>query len=1601
MHSSREIRQHSAFHPTARQDAAHPRDPMGGAGGRFRGPASWLCGLILCLSTSAALADPTLDVYPQTIGPAGDIRLVGNGFEPSQRLMEAVLANDTGQTTLVVFDADADGSFLLDLAIPSDTVPGPYELRILDQLGAGEASHPVEVAGPPQVTLDPGSGIPGESIGIEISALQPGTVEVRLDGANVLGPASVELDSFTGTFHVPLANKGRGSAELQVLNRVGRHLFSETTVPFDVLTPTTLALELENVDLPTHTLVAGERFSVSANVIVPDGHSISDYSFSLVWRTVDGLMIPVNQQEVEVNDHTISSSGAPPSLSSGALWGLWGEDDELGYVYVTPSGESGYVRAGGIEYDYGDQQPFTVQVVDVFDEPIEDVYITLNTNTQLTDYDEDDSPEPKTRAPGTSESYLTTYEGVYQGPHQVGSAKAQLLDDTPESCPITLSHGPTDSEGEFHFVTAPGLNELANQVAKSVSSLDINTHVPAPGNPKFSVIVNGLAQGYGPVNSQGKGTVARFDFMYDWDDKNWYLRDGLDGEYDIAFNPNQGPLTIQLPEFTGELEFPGQPFISGLHQDGVVEDGTSITHIQTMVTFPDPFQWPESMFSVTPAVLRMPFNELSFGVVSDMELFLEGEFIGEFTRSTDETCSGNDVEYRAEIPDAHRLAADTTHYGSIQATLGGDQPISSEFAIVTREGPVWFLDNDTYENQVVWWEADEAAILADEIPSDNDASVDEVKHVGPMENDNASAALVSESAGGASAENSRSRSPDSDATITGNSGGSSEGNTSPEFGIVVPFGDENNEITIVDTGKIPLFRYSWGFSPIIGATFGADFWLRVFYRYWGNIELKLTSIALNFTAEPAIQAGLDVFFELSALFGLVSAKAIAQPSIGIGLPIVITNSAFNATDSKPCFNFDLDVLVELKIVVVEESFEQNIFTVAEPPDCTVGADMAMIQRIRVVAPPEINPAIATDGQGNAMAAWEGGNGLMVQEIQMGQPNHLEEVPAGPGAIKPAVASPAPGYMLMVWSQSELDPQDFDALGPIEALPHQHMVWSLRDRTGWSSVTPLTQATTGEGGPVMAACPSSDPACPAGGEVLAVWERDLAADLTQHDFRLFYSRFSGQSGAWGPVRAVHSGSTAKELGATATYSQGQPVVMWIRNDAVVRGGGTAELDLNQNRLAYRWLDEGAGVQIPNDLPMAVTSPSVDALSDGTLIATYTVSSESEAFIGNKRALHTAMGTCAGGLCTWNDREQRTSDNRVIFAEGPKVIVDDQDHIAVQFRHFGYDVILEDDPLSVQMMTGDVGQIPVVFESLTSDVQWLTQDGAVNWKVAPAFDTGSGSILSLGVNAPLAREQVRQLGLPDDALDAPAYGVTSTRLGGAAGPILHNAPRLPEFEMVDAEILLMPAESGDAGMLEIIVRNNGTPPDSGDPVTVVAAWNAPPGAGPEAGSTQVSISQPGVIEAGAMDLAPPPDFMADAPNQLFVQVNPGQAVTESDGANNTLVLATGELPVPQNLQSTTTSDSPLIYIHWDPVDDPRVTAYRIYRKNPDGEIIHVGTSDVAGFMDMSGWPGNLYEYMVASMSARAFESNKSDPIHALAQSNQYDYLFVDGFEAVPGS
>ena len=266
---------------------------------------------------------------------------------------------------------------------------------------------------------------------------------------------------------------------------------------------------------------------------------------------------------------------------------------------------------------------------------------------------------------------------------------------------------------------------------------------------------------------------------------------------------------------------------------------------------------------------------------------------------------------------------------------------------------------------------------------------------------------------------------------------------------------------------------------------------------------------------------------------------------------------------------------------------------------------------------------------------------------------------------------------------------------------------------------------------------------------------------------------------------------------------------------------------------------------------------------------------------------------------------------------------------------------------------------------SDPFELSNLGGVNWRVDAVFDPASNSVLTSAVQV----EQSAAFG----AAGKPISGVNERRIGTAGATLVTvERPMLPDFELLSASL--------DPSWI---------------PVSVATFWDGPAGLGlpgPQRTVDDLPAGQPLDL---TLTIPLPAGFHPDDTHTLHVVINPSAALAESDASNNAEQVTVGALPTPVGLENIDGDASGTVVIHWQPVNDPRVTGYRVYRRNPDGSVLHVGATGVAGFADFAAYPEQRYEYFVTSHSSRLAESAPSQPVAAWTLDP--DRIFGDGFES----
>jgi len=979
---------------------------------------------------------------------------------------------------------------------------------------------------------------------------------------------------------------------------------------------------------------------------------------------------------------------------------------------------------------------------------------------------------------------------------------------------------------------------------------------------------------------------------------------------------------------------------------------------------------------------------LLYGSLSEVKLLLDGaEYeVVSMAGAPNEQCDGAST-FRVTIPNSHRLTAGY-HLARLDAKDASGFVTQRYVQLNVVNPPGWFKD-PTYKNRSISYTPGWVTIQGEQLsPGDPNATSTlgaDVPQVGQLDNAaGANGRLYQTLKPAGEKSTSFYRSIRSQAL---NTNGPNQSALEPAAGAnPIKFG---NSLTILEAGRMPLFRDVWGVWPIASATLGADMWFNATLSYNGEVAIDPTSGGTNtkLHVDPESQVGLDVFLDVSALFGIVKADAHAIPVVGVGLPVDLVNGT--KTDGAVCFRYKLDIKWSARVgpcvdtplgsTCIKESGTKNIFDHWQPDDKPLCSPpkpaAAMASSASPEPPPSASPALATDGFGHSLAVWNTEQGDILASTYLGTTWAAPaSVDGSHASVAPKVTFLAPNQAVAVWAKSGLAPEQAPTATFTDTVRAQHLAYAIWNGSVWSSPQDLTTLAgngEGEGDVALAGCPDTDASCPAGGAVTAVWMRDVVGNLAQRQFRLFYANYA--NGAWSSPQPVDGSSMATDSEPEVVYQGGVPVVAWVRD--VDRNLGT----LADRRLVYRLLNS-PDVISPGELPAAITEPSLAVDTQGQLKLAFTVGVDPQAFSGNQRQLYSAVQTCNPG-CSWNVQPLADNHGRPIHAEGPVLTTNVQGAGTITYRALGFGPVpgsgyqaFPEDSQGVITGMGDLAQVKVDFATTAANPHYLTNDVAIDWQASAVYDSLVKQTYTLVVNGsqpvlPVSAE----LALP------PASELAASTLIMVDQPLTFvPVPEQPDYvvaSVVPDIPYLLPEQPYSA---QVQVRNEGAsalPPASDQP-QLLATWDGPPGVGLFAGQIQVGDLTAGQLFTVPLELALPPN--PNLLHELFVTINADLAITETNLANNSLSIPLGGLPAPEGVSVSAQPGRSLVFLEWAPAVDPRVVGVRIYRRAGGDRLEPVGSSLGTGFVDLTAAFDQSYQYALTSFAQDGSESVHTEPI-----------------------
>jgi hypothetical protein len=731
------------------------------------------------------------------------------------------------------------------------------------------------------------------------------------------------------------------------------------------------------------------------------------------------------------------------------------------------------------------------------------------------------------------------------------------------------------------------------------------------------------------------------------------------------------------------------------------------------------------------------------------------------------------------------------------------------------------------------------------------------------------------------------------------------------------------------------------------------------------------------TIDPEANVSGTVYVEGRLLAGLIGkAGASLTANFDAHMPVTYDTAKSSPLTAGAYFKYGADFKAWHKWGCVpyagcaySKTYPKHLFDGCEvlsgPIACPAAASAQAAGSIAAADPPQFDLQLAANGHGAVMAVWQQTRTSLATSLFNGVTwTSTGSIVTGFGSSQPQVAFLNPKRAVAVWTETILSEAQLPGLSGEDLLRAQRIAYAVWDGAAWSAAQPLTAPSLGEGGPALAACPAWQAGCPAGGAAMAVWERNLSANPEARAIRLYYARY--ENGAWTAPQPVDSAGAFTDILPQVSYVDGAPLVAWVRDSDVDLADGASR------RIALRFPD-GSGTFIPAELPPGIAEVALGVDKAGQPVLAFTRFEDATQMLSNRRPLWAAAVSCSEPTtCTWRPVKLTDAAGRTLYAEQPRLTTGAAGQMLVTFRGIGYGGDADAQPGDPPGMTGGQGELAqAALNFATGQVtpKYLTQDGAVNWLPAAAYDPLLDATVATAIKSLI----------PAGEADAAAATATSTFSPAPDLPIAAAAvAALPDFALADASAAGGPA-TGDPLRLTAAVANAGAdwPGSAEQPLEVVAAWDGPPGIGAPAGIIALFGLGPAPFVTVTLDLAPPPAGL-DAAHELYVVVNPGFPISETDVANNGRTLTVSGIAAPGSPWAQVKPGSAVVFLGWDAVADRRVAGYRVYRSEAGGAWAPIGGSFAPGYVDIGARPGGRYQYAVTAYAAVGSESALSAPI-----------------------
>jgi hypothetical protein len=1597
--------------------------------------------LSVAYQEAATTLTPTIHALPTAIRPGGQVHVSGYGFSagggyyayarPALDPDPPSVANDW-----VPVVADSDGLIRTTLPLTTTLEAGDYKVVV--------RTHPIaepalivntDLTIEPAVTLelDPTSGPPGTLVQFTAGNLTPGSLRLDYDGVPLLGPFPISGSSYSGAFTVPgdRPNPLGLTTTVGVLNLVNGIVVGAAEAECgSQASPPPPTYIFTNVVVPTRTLQPGELFTITGQIVPPPptDQSVSrilappseEYYVTAIGYSPEGDAAPIDHGVAQVGS---DGAFALPAYAPGQQYGdSWTVEEETNIDLIL--GSKNDSNLGTHQVRIGGPNPLTISVI------VSDI----------------DSGDPISKA---IVHLLGTYSleidrvafGHISQMSAINSANPWNEDSFLESvvCNLHPHAGMTDNSGQVmrtinpvDTFTYPMLENVQDEYAfygigAATASNPVLTRLrsaaweppPLEWWEPFVLTVDGLRICYGVPDGQGGG-LAQF-----YSQKIYY--NPYTGDLkDESGAPILGPITVllksldpsQCPFVGGNLRLEpgislGQQILPGVSMSGTVYGGGYYSWLPVR---DDPLvdKWPVG----DQMKVEFDVDGKHAAQVASARLYLDGNLLGPFEmESKDHLCEGEGggppVVYYSYTIDDNEYAywSEGLHVLKIELEHAGGGTSARYLGVQFERLPDWFL-NPLYEGRYIG--RTYGPLLKGTLTPPAATLNADVPRVGHEENEANSETKVEQHLGSSGAV----LSSQLGSKALNKPGASlSRHNNGAGASLEIP----RETKTIVDTGRIPVYRDSWGIWPIASAQFGCDVWFHADVTYGGNVtfnEMGGADVCLDVI--PSAVTGVDMWLDVSILCGIIEGSVHAVPDIGMSMPMRFHNGS--KQDLGACFWYHLHAWYYGKIgcckcgLCKKSSGMETLFSGSTCGASTLashaGYSTAQTQPPLVEAL-EAAPELTTDGFGNTYATYmtAGGNLTTVtwDGLDWSEPMtttvHTTTAPSGWQR-----ADFADGQAVLVWSASDWTQADWESSSTTISDAHRsrYIAYALWDGLDWSEPMSLTHPSTGDGSVALAACPQTTPGCPAGGAVTAVWVRDEAGSPAQQELRLHYATY--QNGDWSTPQPVDPASTTTDAQPDVVYvgdsSSGLvPLVVWVRDG----DGDVATVE--DRKIAMRRLGPGGVTELPAGLPGGVIEVAVAADGNGdprlafTRIEEY-ASGQWAGLLDNRHVLYTGRmletqtrQAAAGATASWTTHQLKDALQRPIRAEYPELLIDNQGQATIVFRGLGFgptpdgEYILDPaETVGIKTGAGDLAQVEVDFQGTPHNPVYFTSDGGGYYGSSAVYDPVSDSVVAVAVrSASIALAAQRAAGQAPGAARARTLAEDDLI-------VFASAPRQPDFRAMTMTVSSRYPLAGEPISVEVEMRNDGVAWQGSvtDTLNVLATWDGGPGVGSVTGTAQLTALDAGVPVTVTLTVTAPAS--SHVLHTLFVTVNPTQTITEMDGTNNSLSTVVGGLRPPSDVIALAETGSPLVFLQWPDVDDPRIAGYRVYRATDDEPPMPVGSTLVTGFVDLTSELDHTYHYTVTSYMTTGVESGPSNVVQVtLGSWRTYLPLVLRGFSS----